>query len=60
MQRQPMRLENSLTTEYVDRNEKMRSITEPCTIRKWPDVEFWWVVFGVLVTAILLICGGKL
>ena len=59
MQRQPMRLEASLTTEYVSRNERMRGITEQHP-QFGPGVAVWWVVFGLLLTAILLILGGTL
>ena len=59
MRRQPVRLEESLTTEYVGRNERMRSITEPHP-QFGPGFTVWWVVFGLLFTAILLICGGRL
>lgn len=59
MRRQPVRLEASLTTEYVGRNERMRSITEHHP-QFGPGVTVWWVVFGLLLTAILLIMGGQL
>lgn len=59
MRRPPVRLEASLTTEYVGRNDRMRSITEHHP-QFGPGVTVWWVVFGLLFTAISLIVRGQL
>lgn len=56
LRERPLRLESSLTMDYINRAQKMREIDELIERREEHPVRqtFLWVLLGVLVVAILM------